>query len=71
MEDGVHCFGWVGDEVIVMEVGDEVAEFGLDKGLEILEGGCCDDEGCVVSVGVDLGLNLVENVIDVEQEKCG
>jgi len=29
VEDGVVGFGWVRDEVVAVEVGDEVAEFGL------------------------------------------
>lgn len=29
VEDGVVGFGWVGDEVVAVEIGDEVREFGL------------------------------------------
>lgn len=29
VEDGVVGFGWVGDEVVAVKVGDEVREFGL------------------------------------------
>ena len=42
------------------------------KGLKILEGGCGDDQGGIVGVGVNFGVrDGSENVVDVEEEEGG
>ena len=50
-----------------MEVGDEAVELALRKALEIFCCVCCDNEGCVVCIGVNLGAwDCVDDVVDVK-----
>jgi hypothetical protein len=44
----------------------------LCEGLEVLEGGCSDDEGGVVSIGVYFGVgDDAKDFVDVEEEEGG
>jgi hypothetical protein len=72
VEDSVGCFGGVGDEVVVVEVGGESVEIVLcvvGEGLDVGEG---EDEGGVVGVrenGAEAGGGI--DVVDVEEEERG
>jgi hypothetical protein len=51
VECSVGCFGWVGNEVIGVEIVDEVVKVVLGVVFEGGNVGGRDDEGCIVGVG--------------------
>lgn len=60
-------FFCVGNKVVLVEVGDEVCEFRVSEGFEVVCGGSRDDESGVVRVGVDSrGGDSLNNVVDIE-----
>ena len=61
----------IGDQIIGVKVGDQLCEFFLGFLLEGVYAMCGDDEGSVVSVGVDCGLYCFYDIVNVQEEKCG
>lgn len=62
----VEGFCRIGHEVVVVEVGDEVVDVVLGMFLEGGDVGGGDDEGCVVGVGVEIGVGgCGVDVVDV------